>query len=217
MVLDALNYIKDQLDGTLALPLVVPDGHLRQLRHDGQRRAEADLRDLAAQLCAGPGAGRAAATISRSSATSWSTWTTSSRSCRSVKPWIVRKEETPAARASTCRRPSSWTTYKQFSMCINCMLCYAACPVYGLDPNSSGPAAIALAQRYNLDSRDQGLDERLEILSQHDGIWDCTVVGECTEVCPKERRSGARDPAVQAHRHQGMVQVVPDAVGRQVN
>ena len=26
------------------LPLVLPDGHLRQLRHDGQRRAEADLR-----------------------------------------------------------------------------------------------------------------------------------------------------------------------------
>ena len=27
------------------VPLVVPDGHLRQLRHDGQRRTEADLRD----------------------------------------------------------------------------------------------------------------------------------------------------------------------------
>ena len=35
-------------------------------------------------------------------------------------------------------------------MCINCMLCYAACPIYGLDPKFIGPAAIALAQRYNL-------------------------------------------------------------------
>ena len=43
-------------------------------------------------------------------------------------------------------------------MCINCMLCYAACPVYGLDPHFIGPAAIALAQRYNLDSRDQGAE-----------------------------------------------------------
>ena len=41
-------------------------------------------------------------------------------------------------------------------MCINCMLCYAVCPVYGLEPEFVGPAAIALAQRYNLDSRDQG-------------------------------------------------------------
>ncbi len=112
--------------------------------------------------------------------------------------------------------PEQLDTFKQFSTCINCMLCYAACPVYGLDPHFTGPAAIALAERYNLDSRDQGTEERLDILSQHDGIWDCTVIGECSEVCPKERRPFARDSAIQAHRHQGMVQVIPDAVGRQV-
>jgi fumarate reductase iron-sulfur subunit len=77
-------------------------------------------------------------------------------------------------------------SYKQFSMCINCMLCYAACPVYGLDPHFTGPAAIALAQRYNKDSRDQGSEERHDILSQHEGIWACTFVGECTQVCPKD-------------------------------
>jgi succinate dehydrogenase iron-sulfur subunit len=66
------------------------------------------------------------------------------------------------------------------------MLCYAACPVYGLDPQFVGPAAIALAQRYNLDSRDQGTSQRLDLLSQHEGIWDCTFVGECSKVCPKE-------------------------------
>jgi fumarate reductase iron-sulfur subunit len=65
------------------------------------------------------------------------------------------------------------------------MLCYSACPIYGLDPQFIGPAAIALAQRYNLDSRDEGSAERLEVLSQHEGIWGCTFVGECTEVCPK--------------------------------
>jgi len=75
--------------------------------------------------------------------------------------------------------------YKQFSMCINCLLCYAACPVYGLDPKFIGPAAIALAQRYNLDSRDQGGAERMEELSTHEGVWGCTFVGECTKVCPK--------------------------------
>ena len=70
-------------------------------------------------------------------------------------------------------------------MCINCALCYAACPVYGLDPGFVGPAAIALAQRYNLDNRDEGARERLDLLSGHDGIWGCTFVGECTKVCPK--------------------------------
>ena len=101
------------------------------------------------------------------------------------KPWIIRQVEKPLDE-EYFQTPEQLEAYKQFSMCINCMLCYAACPVYGLDPLFSGPAAIALAQRYNLDSRDQGASERLDILSQHDGIWGCTFVGECTEVCPKK-------------------------------
>jgi fumarate reductase iron-sulfur subunit len=101
------------------------------------------------------------------------------------KPWIIRREEKPLDDGEYLQTPAQLDAYKQFSMCINCLLCYAACPVYGLDPLFSGPAAIALAQRYNMDSRDQGAGERLDILSQHDGIWGCTFVGECTQVCPK--------------------------------
>ena len=102
-----------------------------------------------------------------------------------VKPWIVREEEKPLAEGEFLQTPEELDTYKQFSMCINCMLCYAACPVYGIEPDFTGPAAIALAQRYNMDSRDQGSSERLDILSQDEGIWGCTFVGECTQVCPK--------------------------------
>jgi fumarate reductase iron-sulfur subunit len=103
-----------------------------------------------------------------------------------VKPWIVRQEERPLAAGEYLQTPEELDAYKQFSMCINCMLCYAACPVYGLDPQFIGPAAIALAQRYNMDSRDQGSQQRLDILSQHEGIWGCTFVGECSKVCPKD-------------------------------
>ncbi len=103
-----------------------------------------------------------------------------------VNPWIVREEEKPLEEGEYLQSPEQLDTFKQFSMCINCMLCYSACPVYGLDKEFIGPAAIALAQRYNLDSRDQGADDRLKILSQHEGIWDCTFVGECTQVCPKK-------------------------------
>jgi fumarate reductase iron-sulfur subunit len=66
------------------------------------------------------------------------------------------------------------------------MLCYSACPVYGLDSDFLGPAAVALAQRYNLDSRDQGAHKRLNVLSTEEGVWDCTFVGECTRACPKD-------------------------------
>jgi len=102
-----------------------------------------------------------------------------------VKPWIVRQDEKPLADGEYLQTPQELDEYKQFSMCINCMLCYAACPIYGLDPKFIGPAAIALAQRYNLDSRDEGARERHAVLSEHQGIWGCTFVGECTKVCPK--------------------------------
>src|SRR5262245_5649137 len=102
-----------------------------------------------------------------------------------VRPWLIREEERPLSEGEHRQTPAQLDDYKQYSMCINCLLCYAACPVYGLDPHFIGPAAIALAQRYNLDSRDQGARQRLEVLSQHEGIWGCTFVGECTKVCPK--------------------------------
>ncbi len=102
-----------------------------------------------------------------------------------VKPWLVRAVEKPVSEGEYLQTPAELDEYKQFSMCINCMLCYSACPIYGLDPKFIGPAAIALAQRYNLDGRDQGAAARMEVLSEHEGIWGCTFVGECTRVCPK--------------------------------
>jgi fumarate reductase iron-sulfur subunit len=102
-----------------------------------------------------------------------------------VKPWLVREVEKPLAEGEYRQTPGELDEYKQYSMCINCMLCYSACPIYGLDPKFIGPAAIALAQRYNLDNRDQGASARMEVLSEHEGIWGCTFVGECTKVCPK--------------------------------
>jgi fumarate reductase iron-sulfur subunit len=107
------------------------------------------------------------------------------RKLSAVKPWIIREEEKPVEEGEYLQTPSQLDDYKQFSMCINCMLCYSACPVYGLNDEFIGPAAIALAQRYNLDSRDQGAAERSKLLSEKDGIWECTFVGECTKVCPK--------------------------------
>ena len=103
-----------------------------------------------------------------------------------VKPWIIREDEKDLSEGEYLQTPSQLEDYKQYSMCINCMLCYSACPVYGLEPTFIGPAAIALGQRYNHDNRDQGAKEREEIISQDDGLWQCTLVGDCTKVCPKD-------------------------------
>lgn len=102
-----------------------------------------------------------------------------------IKPWIIRRSEEPPAMEEYRQTPAQIERFQQQSMCINCMLCYSACPVYGMEPHFLGPAAIALARRYNMDSRDQGKAERLSVLASSDGIWECTFVGECSVVCPK--------------------------------
>src|SRR5881409_2194415 len=46
-----------------------------------------------------------------------------------VKPWIIREVERPVADGGEYRQtPQELAEYKPFSMCINCLLCYAACP-----------------------------------------------------------------------------------------
>ena len=103
-----------------------------------------------------------------------------------VKPWVVREEDKPLEEGEFKQTPAELSDFKSYTMCINCMLCYSACPVYGLEPGFAGPAALALAQRYNLDNRDEGNDERMARLSNDEGIWSCTMVGECSEACPKD-------------------------------
>ena len=107
-----------------------------------------------------------------------------------IKPYIIPREERTLAQGEYRQTPEELGRFEQFSHCINCMLCYAACPQYGLDNKFLGPAATALLHRYNCDSRDGGREERMQVVNADDGVWGCTAVGYCSEVCPK-----AVDPA----------------------
>lgn len=102
-----------------------------------------------------------------------------------IKPYLIPKEPRTLAEGEYRQTPAQLALYEQFSACINCMLCYAACPQYGLDPGFTGPGAIALLHRYNADSRDGGRDQRMAVLNAEEGVWSCTAVGYCSEVCPK--------------------------------
>jgi succinate dehydrogenase / fumarate reductase, iron-sulfur subunit len=70
--------------------------------------------------------------------------------------------------------------------CILCGACYSACPVPAERPSFIGPAALVQAARFVNDSRDQGLEPRLEALDHADGVWACEGHFECTRVCPRE-------------------------------
>jgi len=74
-------------------------------------------------------------------------------------------------------------TEKQ-SDCILCDSCYSACPVLEVNPNFIGPFALTRAYRYTADSREGNIQATIDNI-QTDGIWDCTLCGECTAVCPQ--------------------------------
>ncbi len=183
-ILDALNYVKDELDGSLSFRWSCRMGVCGScgMMVNGQPTLTCAA-FLSSYL---PGPIRIEALrffpIVRDLVVDITDFMTK---LKKVKPWLVRAEEQPLSEGEYLQSPEQLDNYKQYSMCINCLLCYSACPVIGLEPSFIGPAAIALAQRYNMDSRDQGAAERLSILSQDDGMWQCTFVGECTEVCPK--------------------------------
>ena len=104
----------------------------------------------------------------------------------SVKPYIIPKEPRTLEQGEYIQEPDAFNKYIQFTSCINCTLCYAACPQFGLNPDFVGPAAISLLHRYNMDSRDGGAAERMEVLASEEGVFSCSAVGYCSEVCPKK-------------------------------
>jgi len=184
VVLDALNYVKDQQDGSLTFRWSCRMGVCGSCGMMVNGEPKLTCATFLSKYAPGPVRVEPLRyfPIVRDLVVEMSDFMTK---FRKVKPWLIRKQEAPLSEGEFLQTPEQLEVYKPFSMCINCTLCYAACPVYGLDPFFIGPAAIALAQRYNLDSRDQGADERMDILSQHEGIWGCTFVGECTKACPK--------------------------------
>jgi fumarate reductase iron-sulfur subunit len=105
---------------------------------------------------------------------------------QAITPYLVPKEPRTLAEGEYLQTPHQLEQFEQYSSCINCMLCYAACPQYGLDPDFTGPGALALLHRYNADSRDGGREQRLDLMNAEEGVWTCTAVGYCSVVCPKK-------------------------------
>lgn len=103
----------------------------------------------------------------------------------SIKPYIIPKSRRTLEQGEYLQTPAELERYEQYSSCINCMLCYAACPQYGINNDFMGPGVLALLHRYNMDTRDGGQAERMELVNAEEGVWNCTAVGYCSEVCPK--------------------------------
>ena len=106
---------------------------------------------------------------------------------RQIKPLIIRpdKEEMANPTGEYYQTPDDLLEYLQFTYCIKCGCCMAACPTMAADPLYLGPQPLAQAYRYTRDSRDGGYQERKDVVTQSHGIFSCHYGGECSVVCPK--------------------------------
>ncbi len=68
--------------------------------------------------------------------------------------------------------------------CILCDSCYSACPVFAVNPDFLGPFSLTRAYRYSVDKQEGNAKAIIDNI-QTNGVWDCTLCGECTAVCPK--------------------------------
>jgi succinate dehydrogenase / fumarate reductase iron-sulfur subunit len=102
---------------------------------------------------------------------------------RSVMPFLVTTGNEPTRERLQSQKDRD--RFDDTTKCILCAACTTSCPVYWTDGQYFGPQAIVGAHRFIFDSRDEGTDQRLEILNDKEGVWRCRTTFNCTEACPR--------------------------------
>lgn len=103
---------------------------------------------------------------------------------KSVKPYFIPSKELPDI-GEFLQSPEERKLLDEASTCIGCASCYSACPILKENSDFIGPMAIVQAARFIDDSRDAGLEARVDILDKKDGVWACESLFECTKACPR--------------------------------
>lgn len=103
---------------------------------------------------------------------------------RSVLPYFINDDPEPAK--ERLQSPEERARFDDTTKCILCAACTTSCPSFWANEQYVGPAAIVNAHRFIFDSRDQGAAERLQILNNQFGVYRCHTIFNCTVACPRE-------------------------------
>ncbi len=106
---------------------------------------------------------------------------------KSIKPWLVRddKDEVQNPTDEYVQLPGELLEFSEFTNCVKCGACVAACPTSASDKLFLGPQALSQCYRYCDDSRDGGEQERVPMVDADHGLYYCHLAGACSEACPK--------------------------------
>lgn len=103
----------------------------------------------------------------------------------SIKPWMQTQTPPPPDRE---RLQSKEEREKLDGLyeCILCASCSTSCPSYWWNSDRYlGPAILLQAYRWIADSRDENTGERLDDLEDPFRLYRCHTIMNCTQTCPK--------------------------------
>jgi succinate dehydrogenase / fumarate reductase iron-sulfur subunit len=103
---------------------------------------------------------------------------------RSIEPWL--KSDSPAPERERLQSKEERSALDGMWECILCFCCTTSCPSYWWNGDRYlGPAVLLAAYRWIVDSRDEHTGERLDALEDPFKLYRCHTIMNCTQSCPK--------------------------------
>jgi succinate dehydrogenase / fumarate reductase, iron-sulfur subunit len=103
----------------------------------------------------------------------------------SIKPWLMTQSPAPPDR-ERLQSPEDRARLDGLYECILCFCCSTSCPSYWWNSEKYlGPAVLLQAFRWIADSRDEMTGERLDMLEDPFRLYRCHTIMNCTQTCPK--------------------------------
>lgn len=101
-----------------------------------------------------------------------------------IQPWL--KTTTPAPEKEWHQTRDDRAKLDGLYECILCACCTTSCPSYWWNGERYlGPAALLQAERWLSDSRDEATGERLDELEDPFRLFRCHTILNCSKTCPK--------------------------------
>jgi succinate dehydrogenase / fumarate reductase iron-sulfur subunit len=102
----------------------------------------------------------------------------------SVKPWL--SNSTPPPERERLQSHEDRAKLDGLYECILCFCCTTSCPSYWWNGDRYlGPAVLLQSYRFLADSRDDAKGERLDELEDPFRLYRCHTIMNCTQTCPK--------------------------------
>ena len=103
---------------------------------------------------------------------------------RSIEPWL--HTDTPTPEGEWLQSHDDRAKLDGLYECILCACCSTSCPSYWwIGERYLGPAVLLQAYRWLIDSRDEATGDRLDALEDPFKLYRCHTIMNCTQTCPK--------------------------------